>query len=68
MLSTTDFSIASRNACEYAVSLTEDFGTKIALLHVFAPPMVIDDISAASLLVLHDEMGNTFIYSFTEND
>ena len=52
----TDFSIASRNACEYAASLAHSFGAKMTLVHVFAPPLVIDDISAASLIVSHDEL------------
>lgn len=52
----TDFSIASGNACEYAASLAQSFGAKITLVHVFAPPLVIDDISAASLIVSHDEL------------
>jgi len=67
ILATTDFSIASRNACEYAVSLAQDFGAKITLLHVFAPPMVIDDISAASLIVSHDELVKRYQFSL-ENE
>ncbi len=60
ILVTTDFSIASRNAGEYAVALSEAFGAKITLVHVFAPPLVIDDISAASLLVSHDELVESY--------
>ena len=56
----TDFSIASGNACEYAASLAQSFGAKITLVHVFAPPLVIDDISASSLVASHDELVERF--------
>ncbi|MEO8855173.1 MAG: universal stress protein [Ginsengibacter sp.] len=56
----TDFSVASSNACEYAASLAQSFGAKITLVHVFAPPLVIDDISASSLVASHDELVERF--------
>lgn len=56
ILVSTDFSITSRNACQYAASLAQDFNAKITLVHVFAPQLVIDDISAVSLLVSHNEL------------
>lgn len=52
MLVSTDFSMTSRNVCEYAVLLSRDFGARITLVQCIFPTLVIDDISAASKINL----------------
>ena len=52
----TDFSIASRNAAAYAVSLAHAFSAKVTLINVITPPIIIDDSILASVIVTQAEI------------
>lgn len=52
----TDFSIASRNAATYAVSLARSFGAKVTLINVVTPPIIVDDSILASVIVTQAEI------------
>lgn len=51
-----DFSKASRNAAEYAVSLAESFDAAVTFLNVVAPPILMDDSVLASVMVTQAEL------------
>ena len=51
-----DFSTASHNASEYAVSLAGIFDANLIFIHAYMPPVVIDEVFATSLLVSHAEL------------
>ena len=50
-----DFSPASHNAAKYAVSLARVFNAHITLLYVNEPPLIMDEVSAASLFISNAE-------------
>ncbi|MEO6837552.1 MAG: universal stress protein [Ginsengibacter sp.] len=52
----TDFSIASRNATEYAVLLAQLFNAKVTLINVVSPSVIIDDSILASVLITQAEI------------
>jgi len=52
----TDFSIASRNAATYAISLAQSFRAKVILINVVAPSIIVDDSILASVIVTQAEI------------
>ncbi|MEO6844482.1 MAG: universal stress protein [Ginsengibacter sp.] len=52
----TDFSIASRNAAKYALSLAQSFNAKVTLINVVTPPIIIDDSILASVMITQAEI------------
>jgi nucleotide-binding universal stress UspA family protein len=52
----TDFSVASRNAAKYAVSLAQSFNAKVTLVNVAVPPVIIDDSILASVMITQAEI------------
>ncbi|HUZ58335.1 MAG TPA: universal stress protein [Hanamia sp.] len=52
----TDFSIASRNAAKYAVSLAQSFDAKVTLVNVATPPIIINDSILASVIITQAEI------------
>ncbi|HET7118294.1 MAG TPA: universal stress protein [Hanamia sp.] len=52
----TDFSTASNNAVEYAVSLAEIFNAKVTLLNVVPDTLIIDEKAAEATIKLHREL------------
>lgn len=51
-----DFSIASHNAAEYAVSLAQPFGAAVYILNAVAPPLLLDDSMFASIMITQAEI------------
>lgn len=60
ILVAVDFSKASRNASEYAVALARVFKANIVLINAIAPPVIIDDVAAAPLIISQSEMVKTY--------
>jgi len=63
-----DFSIASHAASEYAAGLARAFDAKVILINAIVPPVAIDDVAAASLLMSEAELieGNKNLMSKVE--
>jgi nucleotide-binding universal stress UspA family protein len=56
ILVTIDFSKASLNAANYAVSFAQSLGANLHLLNVIPPPVIIDDSVLASILITQAEL------------
>lgn len=52
----TDFSTASRNAANYAVSLAGTFDATLTLVNIVSPPIIIDDSILASVMITQAEI------------
>ena len=52
----TDFSTASRNAINYAVSLAQVFNAELTLINAIAPPIIVDDSLLAPVMITQAEI------------